>query len=170
LNGKSGQEEVNWGKRTGGRPEQFHVDLFEGLVSLFQIAASAGRYHIFPDRAATQRFRKYMIDGQLLSAIPPAVLASEVVALEDVLLIEGQGILKGPVNIAIESNDGRKNDHQRRREDDSIRVFHSLRLPRKEQNDGPLGGTDLQGLIRLIQHQDLYLVDHGIGKGIERDI
>jgi hypothetical protein len=107
-----------------------------------------------------------MVNGQLLSAISPAVLAREVVALEDVLLIEGQGILKGPVNIAIESNDRRKNDHQRGREDDSIRIFHSLCLPGEEKNDGPLGGADLQGLIRLVQHQDLYLVDHGIVEGI----
>jgi hypothetical protein len=61
-----------------------------------------------------------MVDGQPLSAISLAVLAREVVALEDILLIEGQGIFKGPVNIPIKSNDRRKNHHQRGRGDDSI--------------------------------------------------
>ena len=103
-----------------------------------------------------------MVDGQLFTAISAAVLAREIITLEDILLVEGKGILQGALNVAIEANDGGKDHDQGWRSDHALRILHPLCLSTEEQDDGPLCGANLQRLKRLVQHQNLYLVNHGV--------
>jgi len=53
-----------------------------------------------------------MVDGQLFTAISAAILARKVITFEDILFVEGESKLQGTLNIAVEANDGRKDNDQ----------------------------------------------------------
>ena len=149
-------------KGTKGRSEQHHIGLFQNLVPLLQITGAAGGDHILPDGSTPQRFWNHMVDGQLFPSIPSAILASEVISLEDVLFVKGQYIIDRAVDVTVEANDRGKDDHEGWRGEDSVCILYPLGLAAKEQDNRPPGRAYMQRLIRLVQHQDLYLVDHDL--------
>jgi hypothetical protein len=94
-----------------------------------------------------------MVNGHTFTAVSPAVLARVCVALQDVLLVEGQ-CRNHRLSDEVMKPDNRGDGHRRGRGPHHVgSVFDTFRFPREKQNHGSPSTADLKGLEGLVQDQ-----------------
>ncbi len=78
-----GDFKVQTANGAAGRLPQGHTGFFGGSVTLFNIAAHAGSYDIFPSLATSTRFGHHMIQSEFVTCIT-TVLTRMIITVQDI--------------------------------------------------------------------------------------
>ena len=129
-------------------------------IALARITDSTTTNNISPRGSAAPRPRQNMINCE----IPPpltAILACEVVPPINVLFTKRNIANAGDLYIPTKPNDHRQMKfHPFAAYQESV-CFNYFNLSKEHHPNGALGVANVDRLVRLIQHQDAYIFDHG---------
>jgi hypothetical protein len=134
--------------------------LFGGSqIAFFKVAGLAGNHNIGPVAFSASGFRHHMIDRQREIGYA-AVLASEVIAPQNVLFAESDDLFSVSPNQLENTNDGWKPEGNRRGAYLVAVAFDFLGPARNYHDQTAFGTAKLQRLIGIIQNQDFQRIKH----------
>lgn len=134
--------------RTPRNRQERHVGLSWGAVAFLNVAFQTGSHNIVPSVFAPSGARHDVIDSEIVSAVP-AVLARVLVSVKNVSPRETD-LLVWNFDVGAQANN--------RRQRKIIRYHLAVMLDLlgfsfNEQNNGSPPTSDIQRLVRCIQHQ-----------------
>jgi hypothetical protein len=120
------------------------MDLFHPATALAVVTVRASCHNIRPDVLSTQVTRRDVIYGQAALALP-AVLTGIIITAKD--FPSGQlDMWARPMNLALQSNDGRSGQQLPDRMNVSTPVYNHVSFARQEQANSPPRGTNIDRL------------------------
>jgi hypothetical protein len=146
-------------KRTGLAQQNHVVDFMQKAVAFAPIAGVAAGDKILPRGVAAPGTRYNVIEREFAGREDDsAILASVAIAQEDVLTREGTGLVRNAA-VLQQADDGRHCDAAALRMQHEAVLLLSARDALKHQHECAPRATDVNGLVRRIEHQHWHLQD-----------
>ena len=133
--------------------DQGHPGLFQAAVGLFIVAYCAGAHQIVPGVISPQALGHQVVDGKRPLA-GAAVLADVAIPPENILFGK-LDLQTGSADETAQPDDAGQYESSANAGGKIIAILDHFRFSQEQQNQGPLGITDQQRFIILVEHQHL---------------